>query len=226
MRTLYHLWLSPQCRAVRVLLGEKKIEAKLKVEKVWTRRKAFLALNPAGRVPVLVEEGGGALVGFGPIVEYVEETIQDPPLLCGPGDPDPQQRAETRRLVGWFTDQFDAEVVEPVVGEKLMKRFLGLGQPDAATIRAGLRNLRTHLAYIGWLMERRKWLAGDWFSLADIAAGAALSCVDYVGDVPWEDFPEAKAWYQRIKSRPTFRPLLGDHIPGAPPPKHYADLDF
>jgi len=74
--------------------------------------------------------------------------------------------------------------------------------------------------------ERRRWLAGENFSLADITAAAHLSTLDYLGDVPWDNHEPAKEWYARIKSRPSFRPLLADHIPGAPPPKHYADLDF
>ena len=71
-----------------------------------------------------------------------------------------------------------------------------------------------------------KWLAGDALSLADIAAAAHLSAIDYLGDVPWSDHEVAKEWYARIKSRPSFRPLLTDHIPGLAPPKHYTDLDF
>jgi glutathione S-transferase len=63
-------------------------------------------------------------------------------------------------------------------------------------------------------------------SLADVAAAAHLSCIDYIGDVPWEAYELAKNWYARIKSRPSFRSILADHIAGMPPPKHYADLDF
>ncbi len=110
--------------------------------------------------------------------------------------------------------------------QKVHKKFLGLGQPDSRAIRAGLANIGTHLDYIAYLSERRQWPAGEGISLADIAAGAHLSAVDYIGDVPWDDYPVAKDWYARIKSRPSFRPLLGDHIPGIRPPKHYADLDF
>ncbi len=226
MRTLYHLWLSPACRTVRVALAEKGLPFDAVVEKTWQRREPFLALNPAGRVPVLAEEGGPVICGLVPILEYLEEAMPRPPLLQDKGPLEPVQRAETRRLLVWFAEQFDVEVVEPVVGERLMKRQMGAGAPDGALIRAGLRNLRTHLAYITWLMERRRWLAGEFYSLADIAAAAALSCVDYCGDVPWDDHPEARAWYQRIKSRPAFRPLLTDHIPGNAPPPHYADLDF
>ncbi len=93
-------------------------------------------------------------------------------------------------------------------------------------IRAGHTNLATHLAYIEYLMAQHNWLAGKSFSLADITAAAQLSCLDYIGDVPWEEYPEAKTWYARMKSRPSVRPLLADHIPGIPPPRHYADLDF
>jgi glutathione S-transferase len=117
-------------------------------------------------------------------------------------------------------------VTENLVGEKIMKRFLGFGQPNSNAIRAGKSNLGYHLDYISFLAERRRWLAGDHFSLADISAAAHLSSLDYLGDVPWDAHEPAKEWYARVKSRPSFRPILSDHIPGAPPPKHYADLDF
>jgi glutathione S-transferase len=113
-----------------------------------------------------------------------------------------------------------------LVDEKMMKRFLGLGQPNSQAIRAGCQNIKHHLDYIGYLVDRRSYLAGDSFGLADITAAAHLSAVDYLGDVPWEQHDGAKEWYARVKSRPSFRPLLADHIPGAAPPKHYADLDF
>ena len=93
-------------------------------------------------------------------------------------------------------------------------------------MRAATQNILTHLDYIGHLAERRNWLAGELFSLADIAAAAHLSAVDYVGGVPWDHNQEARTWYARVKSRPSFRSLLADHLPGLPPPAHYADLDF
>ncbi|MDA0702206.1 MAG: glutathione S-transferase family protein [Proteobacteria bacterium] len=222
MRTLYHLWLSPYSRKVRLALQEKGLEFTLKVEKVWERRVEFLAFNPAGQVPVLVEEDGSVIADSMAICEYLEEISPAVPLIGG----SPAERAEVRRIAQWFDLKFGREVSTLLTNEKLLRRFLGRGEPDAASIRAGLQNIHYHLDYIGWLAERRNWLAGDDFSLADIAAGAHLSCVDYLGDVPWQDHEGAKQWYQRIKSRPSFRPLLADHIPGAPPPKHYADLDF
>lgn len=222
MRTLYHLWLSPYSRKVRVALKEKGLDFSLKVEKVWDRRPEFLALNPAGTVPVLVEENGEVIADSSAICEFLEEVYPTRPLIGGI----PVERAEIRRLLAWFDNKFASEVTSNILGEKVLKRFLGRGEPDAAAIRAGLRNVHTHLDYIGWLAERRTWLAGDDFSLADIAAAAHLSCLDYLDDVPWDQHEGAREWYARIKSRPSFRPLLADHIPGSPPPKHYADLDF
>ena len=226
MPTLYHLWLCPFARKVRIVLGEKKLEFDLVIEKVWERREEFLALNPAGEVPVFIErsdgEAGVALAESDAICEYLEEVYPDPPLIDG----DAFARAEIRRLVAWFDLKFHREVTQNLVDEKINKRFLGLGAPSSVAIRAGRANIGTHLAYIEYLMARHNWLAGDSFSLADIAAGAQLSCIDYLGDVPWEGYPEAKTWYARLKSRPSVRPLLADHIPGVQPPRHYANLDF
>ncbi len=222
MRLLYHVALCPFSRKIRVVLHEKGLEFRLQVEKVWDRRPQFLALNPAGQVPVLVEDEGPVLAESSAIAEYLEEIRPKPALLGG----DALARAEVRRLVLWFDLKFDREVTRNLVGEKLMKRFLGLGQPNSAAIRAGSANLPIHLDYVTYLTERRTWLAGERLSLADIAAAAHLSCLDYIGDVPWDDYPAVKEWYARIKSRPSFRPLLADHIAGLPPPKHYADLDF
>ena len=220
MRRLYHLWLSPASRVARVMLAEKRLAFELSVEKTWEHRHEFLEINPAGEVPVLIEDDGAVIAGALP--EYLDEAYPDPPMI---GD-EPVARAEVRRLVEWFDVKFAREVSDHLVGEKVMKRFLGLGQPDSMAIRAGLANIHTHLDYVSFLVERRNWLAGEELSLADIAAGAHLSAVDYLGNVPWDDHPEARAWYARLKSRPSFRPLLADAIPGLPPPAHYADLDF
>lgn len=222
MRMLFHHWLSPTCRKIRLILAEKGVPFELALEKPWEGRAEFLAMNPAGDVPVFVEENGAVISDGHAIVEYLEEAYPERPLIGA----DPFSRAEVRRLAGWFDTKFNAEVTENLVGEKMMKRMARTGEPSAGAIRAGLANIRHHLEYIAFLAERRRWLAGDVFSLADIAAAAHLSAIDYIGDVPWDAHPGAKDWFARIKSRPSFRPLLSDHVPGAPPPAHYADLDF
>ena len=222
MRILYHFLLSPFCRKVRVALVEKGLEFELKAEDLWQRRPEFLAMNPAGDVPVLVDPECGALVDATAISEYLEEAFPLPPLVPG----DSIARAEVRRLVAWFDVKFNREVSENLVGEKLMKRFLRTGVPNSRAIRAGRQNIHAHLDYITWLVERRTWLGGDDFSLADVTAASHVSAVDYLGDVPWAEHTRSKDWYARVKSRPSFRAILADRIPGEPPPKHYADLDF
>jgi glutathione S-transferase len=222
MRTLYHLPIDAGSRKVRVLLAEKRLAFELKAEKVWERRKGFLRLSPAGEIPVLIEDDGTSIPGSQVIAEYLDEAYGEPTLIGRKA----LDRAEARRLANWFDIKFAREVTRNLVDEKIMKRFLGLGQPNSSAIRAGHANLHYHLDYIVWLCDRRLWLAGEEFSIADIAAAAHISAIDYLGDVPWSAHEGAKDWYARVKSRPSFRPILADYIPGIPPPKHYADLDF
>lgn len=214
---------------MRLALAEKNVACDLVLEKPWDPSDNLRALNPAAEVPVLVIEQDGdkqILADAQAICEYLEETHAG--SLLGKT---PLERAEARRLIGWFDHKLQSEVTDLLVGEKALKRLRGQhgvqgGQPDSAIIRAGVANIRGHLDYIGWLTERRNWLGGEALTLADLAAGANLSVVDYLGDVPWDAYPLAKEWYARLKSRPAFRSILGDHIPGFPPPSHYADLDF
>ena len=222
MLTLYHDWLSPFCRKIRTALAEKKLEFALELEDIALRRPEFLAMNPACDMPVLVEDGGPVVSSSGAIAEYLEESFPNPPLYPG----DAPGRAEIRRLIAWFDIKFDHEVTRNLLGEKVGKRMAGGESPDTMVMRAGRENFHIHLDYIAWLTERRHWLAGEVFSMADIAAGAHLSCLDYIGEVPWGDHEHAREWYARLKSRPSFRDILADRIPGMPPPEHYADPDF
>lgn len=223
MRTLYHHPLCPFSRLVRVVLAEKKLDFDPVAEKAWERRADFLALNPAGQTPVLVEEDGAALADSTAIVEYLEETQGDTPLLPA----EPLARAEVRRLVSWFGTKFYIEVTDHLVGEKVFRRLeSGRNEPDSRRIRAGYTHIHQHLDYVGKLTERHGYLAGGIFTLADIAAAAQISAVDYLGDVPWDQHGPAKDWYAKVKSRPSFRVLLADHLPGMPPPRHYANPDF
>jgi glutathione S-transferase len=221
MLRLYHFPVCPFCRKVRVVLREKELAAELQVEEPWRRRPEFVPLNPAVEVPVL-EDGPLVVSDSAAICEYLEDAYPDRPLLGATLE----ERAETRRLVAWFDVKFNREVTDLLWREKLVKRLRANAMPNSAAVRAGLANLRGHLEYVAYLIERRNWLAGDGFSLADIAAAAHISVVDYLGDVPWDDFPESKLWYARIKSRPSFRPVLLDRLVGIAPPLYYDDPDF
>ncbi|MEO1542254.1 MAG: glutathione S-transferase family protein [Pseudomonadota bacterium] len=221
MRVVYHMPLSPFCRKLRLVLAEKRVEVELHDEKPWERRIEFLRLNPAGTVPVYVD-GRDVYADSNAVAEYLDEVIPDPPLLPKSAT----DRAEARRLVAWFDDKFHREVTENLIYERVNKRLRKSGYPDSARIKAGIANIKFHLDYLDWLTDRRKWLAGDQLSLADFAAAAHLSCLDFVGDVDWSRSQPVKDWYARIKSRPAFRTLLTDSLPGFQPPAHYADLDF
>lgn len=230
MLTLFHHPACPHSRFARLALGELGLEARLVEERTWERRENFLVLNPAGLTPVLVEEGCPAIPGAALIAEYLDETrghrLGAHRLLPG----DPAERIEVRRLTAWFNDKLFEEASGPLVRERFYKRHMsveqGGGSPDTDAMRAARHNIRYHLAYIGWLMGSRDWLAGERLSYADLAAAAHLSVIDYLGDVPWNEDETAKNWYARVKSRPSFRPILSEAIAGIAPSPTYADLDF
>jgi glutathione S-transferase len=230
MLTLLHHPLCPHSRYVRLILGEYGIAARLVEERFWERREEFLLLNPAGELPVLVTDGQPAIPSAAIIAEYIEETrapseADDRLLPAAAGE-----RVEVRRLANWYNDKFYAEVSGPLVNERVFKRYMtaeqGGGPPDTDVLRAARHNIRYHMAYLGWLVRTRDWLAGERMSLADLAAAAHLSVADYLGEVPWNENEAAKHWYARVKSRPAFRPLLADTLAGLPPARSYADLDF
>ena len=223
MRTLYHYTLCPFSRKIRLIMTEKKLDFDLEPEKFWEKREEFLLMNPAGQVPVFVDLNGTLVADSYAIGEYLEETYPDKQFIAG----SPAARAEIRRLIAWFDDKFSREVSLPLMFEKTLRRYLREAGPTNSTaIRSAKAAIHLHLQYISWLVDRRKWLAGDDLSLADLTAAAHLSVVDYLVDVPWDDYEPAKEWYMRLKSRPGFRNLLTDRLPGIPPSSHYAELDF
>ena len=230
MYTLHHHPFCPHSRFIRLILGEHGLDMRLVEERAWERREAFLALNPAGTTPILIAEGFPAIPGAGIIAEYLDEvhgadTDERRLLPASMGE-----RIEVRRLMAWFNDKFFEEASNPLVTERIYKRFMrednGGGAPAAEVIRAAKVNVRYHLAYIGWLAQTRNFLAGDRLTYADLAAAAHLSAIDYLGDVPWSEDDAAKAWYARVKSRPSFRPLLSEWLAGVPASQSYVDLDF
>ena len=221
MARLFHVPLSPFCRKIRLSLAEKKIEVELVEERYWEADPDFLRRNPAGKVPVLRLDGI-MMSESAAICEYIEETRPEPSLLPR----DPVQRLEVRRLVTWFDDKFHHEVTSKLLYERVNKKMMKAGYPDSKNVKAGARAIKFHLGYLTWLLNHRRWLAGDVMTLADFAAAAHLSSLDYISDVDWNSCPEVKDWYAKIKSRPAFRSILADQVPGFTPPRHYNDLDF
>jgi glutathione S-transferase len=211
-------------------LSEYGYQTDLTEEQPWEKRRDFLALNPAATLPVYVDDSMRALCGASVISEYLDETNgvlkRERRLLAE----DPFQRAEIRRLTEWFLLKMEADVTKPLVRERIFKLQMtaeqGGGAPDSKMLRLSRANIRQHMRYLSWLAGSRTYLAGDRLSYADLAAAAALSVLDYMGEIDWAEAPAAKDWYQRLKSRPSFRPLLAERVRGLTPVSHYADLDF
>ena len=221
MVLLIHHNISPQSRKIRLMMSEKKMLFVLKEEELWNISPNIKKLNPSGELPIFIFDGN-IISGNYAITEYLEEAYPEPRLLLG----DAKQRAEIRRLTDWFDNKFYDEVYKYIVVEKVYKRFRDGLSPDSRTLKAGLNNLKFHLEYIDWLAERNNYLCGQEFSLADLTAAAHLSVIDYLGDISWEDYKNAKLWYSKIKSRPSFKEILKDTIKGIFPAKHYTNLDF
>lgn len=221
MIRLYHSPLSPFCRKVRLVLAEKRLEVELVEERYWEKSVEFMRRNPAGKVPVLRIDNR-TLTESAPICEYLDERYGDPKLI--PSNID--ARYEVRRLIAWFDDKFHNEVTSNLLYERVNKKLTGAGYPDSTRIKAGSKAIKYHLDYMGWLLDQRRWLAGDHMTMADFAAAAHLSSLDYISDVDWNRNGNVREWYAKIKSRPAFRSLLADQVPSFPPPPHYADLDF
>ena len=221
MLRLYHFALSPFSRKVRLSLAEKRIEVELVEERYWEQSAEFLRRNPAGMVPILRLDGKNYTESTA-ICEYLEDLYPAPELM----PKDIAEKYEVRRLVDWFDDKFYNEVTKKLLNERVMKKISGEGYPDSKNVKKGAKRIKYHLDYMAWLLERRRWLAGDIMTLADFSAAAQLSCLDYLSDVDWNRSVAVKDWYAKIKSRPAFRNILADQVPGFPPPRHYNDLDF
>jgi glutathione S-transferase len=221
MFRLYGYPLCPFTRKVRLVLTEKRVPFDWVETRPWEADSPVRALNPAGQTPVLAD-GDMVLCDSGAIVEFLEETVQEMPLL-GPG---PVERAEVRRLTAWFDSKFYAEAGVLMLQERMWHRLYDRRPPDGTTLRRGLSAVSEHLKVIDGLMDRRRWLAGSTFSLADITAASHLSVVDYLGAVDWSLYPQVTQWYMTVKSRPSFKPIRDERMAGLAPPDHYARLDI
>ena len=214
----------------RIALAEKKLKVRELVVNPWQLEPEFTALTVEAMPPVLIDltqHGTLIISGVRAITEYANDGSKRNPLLSE----DAFERAEARRICEWFNERFTEEVDAYILSEKVERAVLSqtqydIGPADPKVLREGRIYLAEHLAYLTSLLEKRDWLAGRRYSLGDIAAAAHMSCLDFLGEIHWRDYPILKAWYQKIKSRPAFRSLLGDRQAGLRTPGHYTDLDF
>lgn len=214
----------------RIALAEKKLKVRELVVNPWQAEPEFTSLTAEAVPPVLIDltqEGTLTISGVRAITEYANDGSKRNPLLSE----DAFERAEARRICQWFNERFTTEVDAYILSEKVERAVLSqtqydVGPADPKVLREGRLYLAEHLTYLTSLLEKRDWLAGRRYSLGDIAAAAHLSCLDFLNEIRWRDYPILKTWYQKVKSRPAFRPLLGDRQAGLRAPQHYTDLDF
>lgn len=222
MWQLYQFPLCPFSRKIRLLMGEKGVAYDLVREDPWTASDAFLNLNPAGRTPVLVNQAKGiTLADSRAIAEYLEETVDTSPMINGTAT----GRAEIRRLVALFDENFYNDVTAPLLLERMKKRIVYKQPPDSRALREAMRLAHGHLDYMDYLIDNRPWLAGSTMSMADLAAAAQISVADYLGGIDWKGHEQTRGWYAVFKSRPSFRPLLSERMDVIKPPEHYALVD-
>jgi len=209
MYRLYQFPLCPFSRKIRLLMSEKNIAYELVREDPWTASDLFFNLNPAGRTPVVVNaDEETVLADSRAIAEYFEETVQNAPMINGTAE----NRAEIRRLVALFDENFYNDVTAPLLMERMKKRLVLRQPPDSGMLRDAMKLAHGHLDYMDWLIDNRPWLAGSSMSLADLAAAAQISVADYLGGIDWEGHEQTQGWYAAFKSRPSFRPLLSERM--------------
>ncbi len=214
MRRLTHLILAPSSRFARLVIGEKRLTCDCPA-----------AEDAQAHLPIFVDLDGTRCEGLWAIIDHLEGNYPERPLT----PEEPAARTETLRWLDWAMGPFHEQVTQKIVFEKASPRFTGglaRRAPDMNVIRQGREAIKPALATIGKIAEQRGNLAERDCTLGDFAVAAQISTLDYFGEVPWAEFPQATEWYIRMKSRPSFRTLLGDRVPGQPPVSHYAELDF
>ena len=213
MRRLVQLLLSPPSRFARLLIAEKRLACDCAAPE-----------DLSEHLPLFIDLDGSRHQGLWAIVDHLEGAYPERPLTPD----DDAARAESLRLLDWAMGPFLENTTKRIVYERASQRYTGSAAqraPDMQVVRSGREALRASLAELGASAERNGCLASRDCTLADLAVAAHLSAIDYFGEVPWAEFPAMAEWYMRIKSRPSFRTLLGDRVPGQPPVSHYADLD-
>ena len=225
MRTLFSYALCPFSRKARLVLAEGKLDFDLQNEAIWKRREEFLDLNHTGEVPVMISvinETPTTFTQSQAIAEYICESEGLTSLL----PTDPLTKSHVRQKCLYYDNNLYKDVVHKIVYEKALKRQMGQGSLDSRILREGQQNLTAYLEHASWELENHDWICGQDLTLADLTLSAHLSCLDYFGAIPWESYPAVKDWYTRLKSRPSFRALLRDSVPGLSPAPHDGDLDF
>ena len=222
MLTLYHYQLCPSSRFIRLLLNEYKIEHITQLENYWKPQDEFLLINPAGHLPVLIDNNNFPIIGFNACVEYIRDMDLKPNIFPD----DYRKKAEIYRLYHWFDTLFKKEVLDPIIYEKVFSRVIENLTPNSLNLRNGMQNLGFQLKYFEYLLRDKDFLVADTITSCDFFAAANFSVLDYLGLLNLDDYPKLQVWYFKLKSRPSFKNILKDYIVGLTPHENYKLLDI
>ena len=222
MITLHHYYLCSSSRYIRLILEEHNITYETQLENFWKPQKDFLKINPAGHLPVLVNEDNFPIIGANSCIEYIKDLELRPKLLVD----NYREKAEINRLVHWFDVIFKKEVFDPIIYEKVFSRIVDNISPNSDNIRAAFHNLDFHIQYFNYLLNSKNYFIKDELTYLDFLAAANFSVLDYLGLLNLKSYESMREWYFKIKSRPSFKTLLKDQIVGLNPHENYKNIDF
>jgi glutathione S-transferase len=191
---LYHNPMSPNVRRVRLtaaVLGIELEEKKLDFAKGEHKNPEYLALNPNGAVPTLVD-GDFVLTESRAIMQYLASKKPESGLLPR----DEAARADVTRWQFWDAAHFSPQL-GTLAFEKMLKGMMGLGEPDTGKIQDALNNFRRFGAVLNKRLQGKQCLVGNALTIADLTLASSLMYAKQV-EVPLAEFPNVQTWFSRI----------------------------
>jgi glutathione S-transferase len=191
---LYYNPLSPNVRRVRLtaaVLGLELEEKLLDFSKGEHKTPEYLALNPNGAVPTLVD-GDFVLTESRSIMQYLASKKPESGLLPR----DETARADVTRWQFWDASHFSPQL-GTLAFEKMIKGMIGMGEPDSAKINDALVNFRRFAAVLNQRLSGKQYVVGNGLTLADLTLGSSLMYAKQT-EVPLAEFPNVEAWLARI----------------------------
>lgn len=187
---------SPYVRKIRIVLAEKKIDFDLVLDSPWEEGNQVVALNPLGKVPVLVLDDESTLYDSRVIAEYLDTVAPNNRLIPASG----RERISVKRWEALADGVLDAAV----------SAFLESRRPDGERSPSWIERQRDKIARSLRAMSEelgeQPWCHGNNLSLADIAVGCALGYVSFrLGDIRWsKPYPNLAHLYEKLMQRPAF----------------------
>jgi len=187
---------SPYVRKVRIVLAEKKIEYEFELDSPWTPDSKVPALNPLGKVPVLILDDSTALFDSRVIVEYIDSVAPNNKLM-------PESNRERAEVKRWCA-------VADGICDAAAQNFLEKKRPEVqqsieCMTRQDEKILRS-LDYMSKELADGSWCMGTHFSLADVVVGCALGYLNFrFPEINWkEEHPNLGRLYEKLMLRPAF----------------------